>query len=151
MILWALPGAIQDTLETGRIHLFSRQFFEELPRRFSGPGRRRFIVQPLVAILLGVRCGLADAKSGQSPYIATLLFHGHKRKKLLRSGIAAIGHVVAIGILLDAVAQLLIYKQVHPGAALVIGPLLVCVPYAMARGLTLRLARRLKPQQPVTP
>jgi hypothetical protein len=150
MILWALPGAIQDTRETGRVHLFSRQFFEELPRRFSGPGRLRFIMQPLVAILLGVRGGLADAKSGGSPYILALLLHGHKRKELLRSGITAIGHVLAIGILLDAVAQLLIYKQIHPGAALVIGPVVICAPYAMARSLTLRVARRLKQPQPVS-
>jgi len=151
MILWALPGAIQDTLQRGRVYLFSRQFLEELPKRFSGPGRLRFILQPLVAILFGVRCGLADAKSGRSPFIFALLFHAHKRKELLRSGITAIGHLLAIGILLDGVAQLLIYKQVHPGAALVIGPFLVCLPYAMARGLTLRLARRLQPQRSVTP
>jgi hypothetical protein len=62
----------------------------------------------------------------------------------------AIGHVLAFGILLDAVAQLLIYKQIHPGAALVIGPLLVWLPYASARGLTARLARRLQPQRSVT-
>jgi hypothetical protein len=150
MILWALPGAIQETLQTGRIYLFSRQFLEELPQRFSGPGRLRFVLQPLVAILFGVRCGLADAKSGRPPYIFSLLFHAHKRKELLRSGIMAIGHVLAFGILLDAVAQWLIYGQIHPGAALVIGPALVWAPYASARGLTARLARCLKPQRPVT-
>lgn len=150
MVLWALPGAIQETLQTGRVYVFSRQFFEDLPQRFSGPGRLRFILQPLVAIVLGVRCGLADAKSGQSPFIYALLFHADKRKELLRSGMAAIGHVLAIGILLDAVAQLLIYKQIHPGAALVIGPALVFAPYAMARGLTLRLARRLQAPRSVT-
>ena len=149
MILWALPGAVQETLQTGRVYLFSRQFLEELPRRFSGPGRLRFILQPLLAIVFGVRSGLADAKSGQSPYILGLLFHGDKRKELLRSGMTAIGHVLAVGILLDAVAQLLIYEQIHPGAALVIGPVLVCVPYAVARGLTLRLARRVQPQPSV--
>jgi hypothetical protein len=42
---------------------------------------------------------------------------------------------------LDVAAQLLIYKQIHPGAAIVIGPLLVSLPYAVARGLTARLAR----------
>ena len=150
MILWALPGAVQETLQTGRVYLFSRQFLEDLPRRFSGPGRLRFILQPLIAILFGVRCGLADAKSGQSPYFFALLFHVHKRKELLRSGMTAIGHLLAIGILLDAVAQLLIYKQIHPGAALVIGPVLVCGPYASARSLTARLARRLKPPRSVT-
>jgi hypothetical protein len=106
-------------------------------------------LQPLLAIVFGVRSGLADAKSGQSPYIFALLFHGHKRKELLRSGITAIGHLLTMGILLDAVAQLLIYKQIHPGAALVIGPALVCVPYALARGLTMRLARRVQPHGPV--
>jgi hypothetical protein len=150
MILWALPGAIQETIQTGRVYVFSRQFFEDLPRRFSGPGRLRFILQPLVAILLGVRCGMADAKSGQPPFIYALLFHAHKRKELLRSGITAIGHVLAFGILLDAVAQWLIYGQIHPGAALVIGPLLVWLPYASARGLTLRLARRLQAPRSVT-
>jgi hypothetical protein len=144
MILWALPGAVRETLETGRVYLFSRQFLEDLPQRFSGPGRLRFILQPLVAILLGVRGGLADARSGQSPYIFALLFHTQKRKELLRSGMTAIGHVLALGILLDAVAQLLIYKVIHPGAALLIGPLLVGMPYAMSRALTGRLARWLK-------
>ena len=150
MILWALPGAIQEALQTGRIYLFSSQFFDDLPRRFSGPGRLRFILQPFVAILYGIRSGLADAKSGRSPYIWALLFHAHKRRELLRTGMLAIGHVLAIGILLDAVAQLIIYRQIHPGAALVIGPLLVFIPYAAARGLTLRLARRLQPPRPVT-
>ena len=38
-IATAIPYAIVDTLETGRVYLFSSQFLEELPRRFSGPGR----------------------------------------------------------------------------------------------------------------
>jgi len=150
MILWALPGAIQDTLQTGRVYLFSSQFLEELPRRFSGPGRLRFILQPLAAILFGVRCGLRDAKSGQTPYISAFLFHAHKWKELLHSGLAAVGHLLVMGILLDAVAQLLIYKQIHPAAALVIGPILICVPYALARCLTARPARRLQTPRSVT-
>jgi hypothetical protein len=144
MVLWALPGAIQETLQTGRVYLFSRQFLEDLPRRFSGPGRLRFILQPLVAILLGVRSGLADAKSGQSPFIFALLFHAHKRKELLQSGMAAIGHVLALGILVDAAAQLLIYKRIYPGAALVVGPVVICFPYSVSRALTSRLAGWLK-------
>jgi hypothetical protein len=41
----ALPFAIVDTFETGRVYLFSKQFIEELPQRFTGPGRLRFILQ----------------------------------------------------------------------------------------------------------
>jgi hypothetical protein len=63
------------------------------------------------------------------------------RKELLRSGLAAVRNLIAIGIVLDAVAQLLIYGEVHPGAALVVGPVLICIPYAVARALTNRVAR----------
>ena len=144
MVLAVLPGAVHETLETGRVYLFSKQFVEELPRRFTGPGRLRFILQPLTAILLGVYGGLADARQGEPPFIYALLFHAQKRRQLLRSGFAAVGDMLAIGILLDAVAQLLIYRRIHPGAALVIGPILICFPYAVSRALSGRLARRLK-------
>jgi hypothetical protein len=39
----AIPFAIVDTLEKGRVYPLSWQFLEELPRRFSGPGRFRFM------------------------------------------------------------------------------------------------------------
>ena len=147
MVLWALPGADRETLETGRVYLFSRQFLEDLPQRFSGPGRLRFILQPLVAILLGVRCGLADANRDRRLIFSPCCFMLTSGRNCCRAAMAAVGHLLAMGILLDAVAQLLIYKLIHPGAALVIGPILVCVPYAVARCLTARLARWLKPQQ----
>jgi len=46
-----------------------------------------------------------------------------------------------MAIVLEAVAQLLIYKQVHPGAALVLGPVLISVPHAVARALSNRWRR----------
>lgn len=70
-----------------------------------------------------------------------LLVGGENRKELLRSGTADIRNLAAMGIVLDAVAQLLIYRQVHPGAALVVGPILVSIPYAVARALTNRVLR----------
>jgi hypothetical protein len=39
VIVAAIPFAIVDTIGTGRVYLFSWQFLEELPRRFTGPGR----------------------------------------------------------------------------------------------------------------
>ena len=141
VIAISVPYAILDTIQTGRIHLFSRQFFEELPQRFTGPGRLRFIIQPLVAMLLGIRGGLADARAGHQPYLFALIFGTEQRKELLRSGAAAIATLVAMGIILDMVFQLILYHSVHPGAALVIGPILIGVPYAVSRALTTRLAR----------
>jgi hypothetical protein len=141
VIVAAIPFAIMDTIETGRVYLFSRQFLEELPRRFSGPGRLRFILQPMLAILLGVRGGLADAKTGARPYLLGLLFDTGRRRELLRSGSAAVSTLLAMGIILDVVFQLVLYREVHPGAALVIGPILICTPYALSRALTTRVAR----------
>lgn len=140
----ALPSAIRDTFETGRVYLFSQQFLDELPQRFAGPGRLRFILQPLVAILLGCRGGLSDARAGRLPYLYALFVDRENRKELVCSAIAAVRTLVAMGIVLDAAAQLLIYGEVHPGAALVIGPILICIPYAVARALSNRVARLLR-------
>ncbi|MGO9066190.1 MAG: hypothetical protein ACLQIH_15815 [Myxococcaceae bacterium] len=140
VIAAATVFALVDTIETGRVYVFSRQFLDELPRRFTGPGRLRFILQPLFAILLGVRGGVADARAGNPAYIFGLLTAGGRRRELLASGAAAIGTLLAAGIVLDIVFQLVLYRSVHPAAALVVGPILICLPYALSRALTMRLA-----------
>jgi hypothetical protein len=142
VIAIALPFAIVDTLKTGRVYVFSKQFIEELPQRFTGPGRFRFILQPLLALALGIRGGLADAKAGNPPYLLGLI-RAERQRELLRSGVEAIGTLVAMGIILDVVFQLVLYGSVHPGAALLVGPILICFPYAISRALTTRLARKI--------
>jgi hypothetical protein len=143
----ALPFAIVDTFEKGRIYLFSRHFLEELPQRFTGPGRFRFLLQPMTAIVLGLRGGLRDAKAGHPPYLFGLFFSPGHRREFLRSGVAAIRNLIAVGIIMDLVFQLVLYRSVHPGAAVVVGPLFICIPYAVSRALTTRLAgwRRASP------
>ena len=142
ILVAALPSAVIDTYENGRVYLFSRQFVEELPRRFAGPGRFRFILQPVVAILLGWRSGLKDARAGRPPYLSGVLMDVEHRRELLHSAWTAVRDLIAVAIVLDAVAQLLIYRQVHPGAALAIGPVLICLPYALSRAASNRAARR---------
>src|SRR5512137_1517787 len=95
VIAATIPFAIMDTIETGRVYLFSRQFLEELPQRFTGTGRMRFILQPMLAILLGIRGGLADARAGNPPYLFGLLFHAGRRRELMESGVAAISTLLA--------------------------------------------------------
>jgi hypothetical protein len=143
VLLAAIPSAVRDTLETGRVYLFSRQFLEELPQRLTGPGRFRFVLQPAIAILLGWRDGRADATAGRLPFLYGLLVSAAQRKEMALSGWSTIRDLVAMGITLDAVAQFLIYRQVHPVVALLIGPVLITLPYAASRALTNRLARRM--------
>ncbi len=150
----AIPSALRDTLETGRIYLFSPEFLSDLPRRLSGPGRLRFVLQPVVAILLGFRSGVGDARAGRPPYLVGLLFHSGYRREYLRTALATLHDIVALSIVLDVVSQLLIFRQVHPGAALVVGPLLIGLPYAAARGAGNRYSRlgtRKPPLSPTSP
>jgi hypothetical protein len=72
-----------------------------------------------------------------------LLLGAGRRKELLRTGAEAIGTLLAMGIILDVVFQLIIYHSVHPGAAVMIGPILICFPYALSRALTASVARKI--------
>ena len=69
LLLAALPGAIRKLIQTGHPHLLTERFVQDILARLSGPGRLRFIVQPTVAIMLGVRSGIKDARDGVPPFL----------------------------------------------------------------------------------
>jgi len=137
----AAPGALRDALDRGGIYLFSWEFFQDLPRRLTGPGRFRFVFQPLVAMLLGVRAGRDDARAGRPPYLLAVIGHPQHRRQMLAETARALANIVLLGILLDAVSQWLILGVAHPGAALVVGPVLIGLPYALARAAGNRVTR----------
>ncbi len=137
----SMPMALHDAFERGGLYLFSREFIDDMPRRFSGPGGFRFIVQPVVAIILGIRNGLTDARARPPPYLYGIVFHRDLSHPLIRSGFENLANLLLLGILLDSIFQWLIYGISHPGAALVVGPTLIIAPYAIARALTNRTAR----------
>ena len=139
----SLPGALRDAFDRGGIYLFSRAFVEDLPKRLTGPGRFRFVLQPFFATLLGIRGGMIDARAGRPPYLQGVLLDRGLRRELMRSGLESVGNLLLMGVLLDAVFQWLILGVSHPGAALVVGPVLITAPYSLARALSNRLARLL--------
>ena len=141
VLILSLPGSLRAALERGNFYVFSREFFADLPKRLTGPGRFRFVLQPAVAILLGCRDGRFDARAGRPPYLSGVLFHGSRRRELLLSGFETVVNLILMGILLDAIAQWLILGASYPGAALIIGPVLITLPYALARALTNRVAQ----------
>jgi hypothetical protein len=79
-LLLSVPGSLRDAFNRGGIYLFSSAFLEDIPKRLAGPGRFRFILQPLTAIILGVLNGLADARAGRPPYLYGMLFHRGLRR-----------------------------------------------------------------------
>lgn len=141
VLVLSLPGALRDAFDRGGLYLFSRAFLDDLPKRLTGPGRFRFVLQPLVATLLGIRSGVADARAGRPPYLLGLVTDRQRRGELARDGLATVANLLLIGVLLDAVFQWVILGVSHPGPALVVGPVLIAVPYALARALSTRLAR----------
>jgi hypothetical protein len=89
----------------------------------------------LIAILLGIRNGLADVQAGRPPYLSGVLFHRDHRGELARTGFERVVNLLLMGILLDAIFPWVILGVSHPGAALVVGPVLIVAPYALARAL----------------
>jgi len=142
ILLATLPAALHRIIQTGNLYLFTRDFFEDMVARLSGPGRFRFILQPTVATLLGARDGVKDARAGACPFIWGIILRRDLRSQLLRSGLASVRNLVAIAVLLDLISQYLIFRQIHPGAALLLGPVLIAAPYSLARALANRIARR---------
>lgn len=121
--------------------LIIHSFGEGLMARLSGPGRARFVVQPLVAIALGIRDGIADAKQGNPPYLVRVLFTSERKMAVLKTGLKAISNPLAIGVILDMILQWVIFQAVRLYPALIAGVILIALPYSFARGLSNRFAR----------
>jgi hypothetical protein len=142
VLVAATPFAVAELLRTGHFYMFSRRFLDDLVARIHGPGRLRFIFQPSVALVLGARDGVKDARAGNAPFLWSLLFHGAERPELVRSAMTSVHDLVAVAILLDVVSQFLILRRVNPFAALLLGPVLIALPYSSSRALTNRITRR---------
>lgn len=118
------------------------QLFEGVARRFGGPGGFRLIIQPILAIALGVRDGLADARAGEPAYLIGILFHPERRQELMGTTLKHILMPFSIGVLMDLILQYFIFERVRVVWGLVAGLLLIGLPYSLARGITNRIAAR---------
>jgi hypothetical protein len=141
VLLISLPTALRRLIQTGSPYLFTKEFFGDLLARLSGAGRLRFILQPTVATVIGIRDGIKDAREGRPPFLQALM-SGHAGKNaLLRSAFVSVRDLISIAILLDVISQFLIFRRIHPGAALLVGPVLIAVPYGVSRAWTNRVSR----------
>jgi hypothetical protein len=141
VLLLSVPASWQHARDHGGFYLFSRAFIDDIPKRLTGPGRFRLVLQPLIATILGIRSGRADARAGWPPYLYGVLLHSELRRDLLRDALMTVAILLLMGILLDSLFQWLILGTSYLGAALVVGPILIVTPYTIARGLTNRFSR----------
>jgi len=130
----------------------SQEFFarvwEMLIGRVDGPFTFRLLVQPTVAAILAVRAGLRDARENRPPYLWSIFTQTAGRRDLLRQGFADVGKVFVVAIALDVTYELIVFRWVYPGQAVIVAATLAFIPYLLIRGPVTRIARRsIRPQQ----
>src|SRR5262245_10410212 len=118
------------------------RFWNDLISRPAGPMGFRFILQPLMAILLAIRDGRKDAKTGRTPYLQTIVKDKRQRRALLREGWASVAKVFFIAVALDVIYQIAFLRALHPLESLAVAFTLACLPFILARGPVNRLTRR---------
>ena len=106
----------------------------------GGPGAFRFIVQPAVAIVLGVLHGLRDHRSGQPPYVAGLVGARESRWRLLGEALREIGVPLTIAVAASYAFQYIVRSRVNLAYGFLFAALFVALPYLVTRGLANRLA-----------
>lgn len=124
------------------IQEFFSRVWEMLIGRVSGPLTFRLLMQPAVAAILAIRAGLIDAREGRPPYFFWSVFtNSARRRDLLRQGWKGVGKVFMVAVALDVIYELIVYRWVYPGQALIVATVLAIIPYLLIRGPITRLAR----------
>jgi hypothetical protein len=118
-----------------------RRFFHDLIERTDGPMRFRFILQPMMAAIAAIRDGRADVVAGRSPFLWAILRKPEERMARLRQALNVTARIILLGVVMDVIYQELVLKTFYPAEAAVIALTLAFFPYAIIRGLVLRVAR----------
>jgi len=125
-------------------HDFFARVWEMLIGRLDGPFNFRLLIQPTVAAILAIRAGLRDARDKRPPFLFWAIFtNSGARHDLPRQGWKDVGKVFMAAIVLDVTYEVIVYRWVYPGQALIVAAVLAFIPYLLIRGPVTRIARRL--------
>jgi hypothetical protein len=72
------------------------RMWENLGLRISGPMKFRLVMQPAMALFLGIRDGLKDARDGKSPYFWTMFTAPAERRAMLQDGWKSVGRLFVL-------------------------------------------------------
>jgi hypothetical protein len=106
---------------------------------FGGSFQFRYVLQPLAAMIVGARVGVRDAKAGRLPFFQALLHGKGQRGNLLGRAVRDAILPLAVAFVLDSVLQHMINGRVRPLASVIVGGLLVFVPFLIVRALANRI------------
>ena len=101
----------------------------------------RFILQPLMAAIAAFLHGRKDARIGRTPYFWTMVSNPQERVERLREGLNATARIILLGLIMDAIYQVIVFRRFYPVEAVIIAVLLGFVPYLVFRGLVTRILR----------
>jgi len=116
-------------------------FWEGIVDVASGRGQLRLFVQPLIAIILGARLGIADAKEGKDPFLLRLFVTSKRRAQLAKQAMLDVIIPFSIAIVLDGILQYIALGYVRPVAAIVMGMVLIWLPFSLSRAIANRVYR----------
>jgi hypothetical protein len=118
-----------------------RRIWHQLIDRADAPMRFRFILQPVMAAIAAILDGLKDARTGRSPYFWTMLSNPRERIERLNEGLNATARIILLGLVMDAIYQIIVLKRFYPAEAVIVALLFAFVPYVIIRGPVLRIER----------
>jgi hypothetical protein len=101
-----------------------------------------FIVQPLVAMLLGARAGIRDALAGEPPFLWTLFQLPERRSQRIKDALRDLASLLIVASVLDSAYQLAVHRSIFLFELVITVALLAVVPYALVRGPMARLTIR---------
>jgi len=113
----------------------------DLIGRLSGPFSFRFVLQPIMAALYAVRDGVKDAHEGKPAYLWSILTNPAGRRARLSEGWHHVLRVVVLGVIMEVLYQVIVFKAIHPLELVLIVLGLAFVPYLILRGPINRIAR----------
>ena len=119
----------------------AKRVWHQLIDRADAPMRFRFILQPLMAAIAAILNGLKDARTGRSPYFWTMLRNPRERIERLNEGLNATARIILLGLVMDAIYQIIVLKRFYPAEAVIVALLFAFVPYVIIRGPVLRIER----------
>jgi hypothetical protein len=116
-------------------------FYQGLVARLDGPLHFRFIFQPAMALFLGIRDGIKDAREGGPPYLWTICTEFERGRRYLWAGLKSVAKVMVLALVLDAIYQFIAFRRFDLVGGLYAAMILAFLPYSFIRGPANRFTR----------
>jgi hypothetical protein len=118
-----------------------QSFWADLVGRLTGPMTFRLLLQPTMATLHAIRDGMKDAYDGRPAYFWAIFTQPGSAWPLLKEGRKAVAKVIAVGVLMEVIYQLIVFKWVYLGQLVVVVFVLAFLPYLLLRGPVNRITK----------